>query len=723
MKLKIINNFISAKTSLYLIIITYGISSICTQFIILREFLNVFEGNELIISIFISNWLLLTGIGAYLGRIWDKIKKADIILLILLILILIIPYLQILLVRFTYRIILLPGEAASLFTTFTYSFLILSIYCILHGSLFPLYCKLYTKINNNEKTFIGSLYFFDNIGDITGGFLYSFLFIFIFTNYQSLLVPTFFCILVIFIFILKDKKVAYLSFVSIILLIFLFTGLKFLSKFDSFTLKFLYPDQKIIEYKETRYGRLVLTETNGQYNFYENNVFLFSTFQPAENEEVVHFSACQCKQLKSILLIGGGISGTINELLKYKPDIIDYLELDYNIINFARKYSLFIKHPEVSIRHFDGRLYLKNTGKKYDLIIVDLPDPLSIQLNRFYTLDFFELIKERLNDQGVFSFSISSNENYLNEYQVANDSSLKLMLNKLFKNILIIPGNINFFIASDSQLSYDIDELLNKKNISTKYVNKYYLESMLSEFRINFLRKSLKDKAQINYDFKPYIFFNSIKNWMLEFGGINNFFIILLLFLFIIVLLLQDRVSFILLTTGFSQAVIQILILLGFQIIIGYLYYTLNILITFFMIGLAIGSYTANRIRYDPKKLIILAELYILFIVIFFLIYILLIKIISNEIVINFSFFIISLLISLPVGFQFSICAKLAKGSNTKAGAKLYSSDLLGAYFGTLLTGILLIPLFGFIKVILIVFLIKIFSFIISLTINQNVKK
>jgi spermidine synthase len=523
------------------------------------------------------------------------------------------------------------------------------------------------------------------------------------------------CIIVVLLFFLKGKKNFFLIFLS---LLFIFIGLKFFNKIDVYTLGFLYPEQNIVAYKETRYGRLVLTETNDQFNFYENNTFLSSTFQPIENEEVVHFSASQCEQLKSVLLIGGGISGTLNELLKYDPDFINYIELDHNIINLAYKYSLFKKHPKINIYNSDGRLYLKKTEKKFDLIIVDLPDPLNIQLNRFYTMEFFNLVKRRLNKNGVFSFSISSNENYLNEYQIANNSSLRIILKKYFKNILIIPGNINFFIASDKELSYEIDKLIIQKNISTQYVNKYYLDSRLSEQKIDFLKKALKDKAQINHDFRPFIFFNSIKNWLLEFGKINKLIIILLISILIIIIFLQSKASFIILSTGFSQAVIQILILLGFQIIVGYLYYALGILISFFILGMAIGSYIANKINYNSKKLILIAELYILFIILFFLLYIFLIKDLNNIIIINFSFLFISLLISVPVGFQFPICAKLEKGSNTIIGAKLYSSDLLGAYFGTLLTGILFVPVLGYFNVIILIFIIKIISFIVSFTID-----
>ena len=52
-----------------------GISSIITQIILIREFLSVFYGNELILGIILANWLLLTGLGAYLGKFSEKMQQ------------------------------------------------------------------------------------------------------------------------------------------------------------------------------------------------------------------------------------------------------------------------------------------------------------------------------------------------------------------------------------------------------------------------------------------------------------------------------------------------------------------------------------------------------------------------------------------------------------------------------------------------------------------------
>ena len=46
-----------------------GFSSLYTQVFLLREFLSIFNGNELVLGIVLANWMLLTGTGAYLGKI------------------------------------------------------------------------------------------------------------------------------------------------------------------------------------------------------------------------------------------------------------------------------------------------------------------------------------------------------------------------------------------------------------------------------------------------------------------------------------------------------------------------------------------------------------------------------------------------------------------------------------------------------------------------------
>ena len=45
-----------------------GMTALATQIILLREFVSVFQGNELVIGVVLAGWMMLTGAGAFLGR-------------------------------------------------------------------------------------------------------------------------------------------------------------------------------------------------------------------------------------------------------------------------------------------------------------------------------------------------------------------------------------------------------------------------------------------------------------------------------------------------------------------------------------------------------------------------------------------------------------------------------------------------------------------------------
>ena len=67
----------SAKLHLrgFIPLVLLGFTSIMTQIVLLREFLTVFQGNELIIGVILSVWMTLTGIGAMTGRYSDRIRN------------------------------------------------------------------------------------------------------------------------------------------------------------------------------------------------------------------------------------------------------------------------------------------------------------------------------------------------------------------------------------------------------------------------------------------------------------------------------------------------------------------------------------------------------------------------------------------------------------------------------------------------------------------------
>ncbi|HSH50158.1 MAG TPA: hypothetical protein VK982_00385, partial [Bacteroidales bacterium] len=84
-------------------ILLLGFITFITQIILLREFLTFFNGNELVIGIILANWMLLTGLGAYIGRFFKKHLNRQKIIFSLLSVLIFIPSITVFLLHFLWN--------------------------------------------------------------------------------------------------------------------------------------------------------------------------------------------------------------------------------------------------------------------------------------------------------------------------------------------------------------------------------------------------------------------------------------------------------------------------------------------------------------------------------------------------------------------------------------------------------------------------------------------
>ena len=198
-----------------------------------------------------------------------------------------------------------------------------------------------------------------------------------------------------------------------------------------------------------------MVETEGSRSVYENGVVLFNVPDPAAAEEAVHYALLEHPSPRSLLLIGGGINGSIVQALRHPSlERVDYVELDpghsgpgAGLLSgpVARPSDA---DPRVRVHVTDGRLFLKTTPSRFDVVIVNLPDPHNAQLNRFYTVEFFGEVSRRLAPTGVFSFQLRSSENYIGPELGAFLRSIHKSLRAVFPEVTAIPGEtVHFFAA------------------------------------------------------------------------------------------------------------------------------------------------------------------------------------------------------------------------------------------------------------------------------------
>ena len=497
---------ITKETGLFYAVIALGFSSVVTQIIYIREFLNVFYGNELIFGIILASWMILTAAGAYLGKFSKRIKRRERYMVVLQIFSAVLPLFTVFMLRWLRNIIFPVGTMLNIPDGILISLTFLAPYCIISGFLFTFFCiSLSEKLNDNQ---VSRVYYYDTIGSIIGGFIFNFILVFLLNSLQSLYILLFVNLSAgLFISIIYKRRKA------IILLVTLIVGFLVLTlnyDLEKYTKERQFKDQQLVYYKDTPYGNLVVTRSGEQLNFFENSMLLFSTENVTDNEEAVHYGMLQHNHPKKVLLISGGINGLANEIIKYPVDSIDYVEINPALIELGKKYTKNLQSPKIHIWNEDARFFIKRTNRKYDVAVIALPEPTTAQLNRFYTLEFFSELKRTLNSDAVISFGLLTSDDYVSHEAKSINSVMYNTLHKVFKNILIIPGERNYFIASDAPLSDDIIRLVDKRGINNFYVNSYYLDFDDMHERMVYIMKNIDKDSELNRDFRPVIYYHQL---------------------------------------------------------------------------------------------------------------------------------------------------------------------------------------------------------------------
>ena len=662
-------------------VIGTGITTVTTQLLTVREFLTQFHGNEITISLVLFGWLLLTGLGSFAAKV---VKSSSLAIYSLLIFIIAIwPLIQMIGIRGLRDIMFTHGISPGFSSILVYIFMSISPYCILTGFILPHSLNVLRKNGFVFET--GPLYLTDNIGDITGGFLFSFILVYWFKTFATIAITSVFLIITALLLFFFLKR--YLVFFSVIIAtgIFLFYALD--DELEIRTLNSQYGH--IIEYKESAYGRVIVTREGGQKTVWESGLPLYSDENIVTSEELIHYPMCQLEEVENVLLVSGGLGETLDEMSKYHPGSVDYVELDPVLTQEGVRLGIITERPFIEVLNKDGREHIRTTRKKYDAIIIALPDPDTFQLNRFFTSEFFSLAKRVLREKGVLSMGFDYSQNYLGETRKKKFSTVFITARQYFKNVLIIPGEKAYFLCSDGELKRDIPRRLESKGIATTYIGPFFSGNISSE-KISAINEAIHRDESVNTDFNPRLMGIVFQEWFEKYGGFSKYYLLILPVLMLGSLILMRREQYVVFSTGVASMGAEMLVIFSFQIIYGYIYREIGAIVTVFLLGLLPGAAMGNkRVGGESRQLVITELLLLLMLLVFFL------WVQWHERITHRLFFLsYCFIFSFISGYQFPVAARMI-GEKKNPAAVLFSSDLLGASMGTIITGALMIPLFG----------------------------
>ncbi len=672
-------------------IFSLGVSAVITQLVLMREMLAAFSGNELVLGIILGNWMLLTGLGAWLGRATNKLRDPVAAIFFALLLLAFIPLAQIVALRELRDVVFIRGSLVGITGTIAASFALLAPYCLISGVLLTLACRVFVERGGPDG--IGHVYFADSAGSIAGGVLFSFALVRWLDHFASLCVPAVLMLAAagVLAFYFRRRILHGIFVVAAIAFVVLISFFHF----DAISTNRQFAGQDVVFRGNSPYGRLVVTEDSGQLNFIENGVPMFSTRNEAHVEETIHYAMAQRPGAKNVLLISGGVSGTAREILKYPVARVTYVELDPLIVEAGKKFlPESIDDPRIRVVMNDGRLFVKQTAEKFDVVIVDVPDPSTSQINRFYTSEFFGEVKNVLTKNGVLSFALGQYASYVSRQLAQVLASAHATLRENFRHELIIPGGRIYFLASDGDLTSDIATRIEKSGVTTKWVRRSYLGAMLAPDRIADLSRAAQQPAPVNRDFSPVLYFYHLVYWTSQFRTRLAIPAVLLAIALVFYIVRLRSAPFAIFASGFAASALEVVLLLGFQILCGSLYRQLGVIVTMFMLGLAAGALFSNRGKSMDDRLR-LAKLAIAIAAFSAVLPFALhgLQHVGSLIAIKSAVSFLTLVLGIFVGMEFPLASRIEHDSAT--ASRLYAADFIGGFLGALLPGALIIPIFG----------------------------
>jgi len=115
-------------------------------------------------------------------------------------------------------------------------------------------------------------------------------------------------------------------------------------------------------------------------------------------------------EIENALVIGGGAYSIPKALLYENPDsIIDVVEIEPSLFELSKEYFDVKESPNLNNYTEDGRRFLRDSEKEYDLIFSDVYYSLFSIPSHFTTKEFFEIAKEKLSEEGIFVANLIGN--------------------------------------------------------------------------------------------------------------------------------------------------------------------------------------------------------------------------------------------------------------------------------------------------------------------------
>lgn len=715
-----------------------GLAAAAGQIQVLRELLVLFYGNELSAGLILACWLLCTAAGSgAAGRFRHKGAISAKTLLFgfcLLSLALPLTIAWIRAARFVWSVP--PGSMISPGSMILIALSSTAPFCILSGAAFAIAWNLASDLSVQDENGAMPVYLAEAAGSGAGGIIFYFVLLPHFPALQGCILLCFLLLsaaAVVLIGRTAPGRIAAFVVILVLLLGAVFYG--YSEELDQRT-RLLQWGKNFVASRDTPYQNLALLQNADQFTLFSNGLWTHSVPDPQTAEQTAQLPLLEHPSPKKVLAIGDFSPEVLAQLENNVGlERIDCVRPDWEFVAFEAEalpaaFTKSLTDPRLHLIYMDPNRFSMTASRDYDVIILRVGEPVNAATNRFYTVEFFTRIKGLLAPGGLLSFTAPAAPNIVGPREAALLQSLHRTLKAVFPSVLVFSGDAAYFFASDGSypLTSDPDVLSSRiaeRGLDLHYIRDFYLADCLNPFRLAYLDSVLDGTGNsgINRDFEPVCYLYALGFWGAQVhpalgrlfaylsGAERNlqlagFFLIF----FALPLLLRTglgsnaAVVFNSGVCGAALILLEIILILVFQVLSGSMYEQLALIISVVMAGLAAGGALGRKA--ESRGTNALRGLF--FVQTGF-------AALAGSILVMLTLFekfpaagpgagpvlIVSLILACMAGmlggmqFSLAVSATTKNPGNRSAGTLLYAADLTGAALGAISGSLFLIPVLG----------------------------
>jgi len=430
----------------------------------------------------------------------------------------------------------------------------------------------------------------------------------------------------------------------------------------------------------SQYQQILIGEKEGQKNYFLNGQLAFTDKESFENKKLISLINPFVSKPQKILIIAS--PALANEVKKIFPQSeVVFLEIDQKLLGLEKE----ILEKKIISLNADPRKFLVEDDKFWDLIIFSPGNPQTLLANRYFTLECFKAVKNRLAPSGIFVLLFYLPTDYQSEEAGKFAGSIYQTLEEAFPNLKILAPEDQFlFLASKKKFE------IFQENINSAFSDYFWYQ--FKNPQVKKIAEKLKTTpAKINRDFSPAAFFYSQLFWQTIFSfkipRLVSKFVSFLPFLVVggwIILFLKSRKNFRLgllaASSSFILLSLEILLVFLFQIKIGYLYHQISLIFASVLLGMSTGVALIENWKLEIENL--------------FLYYFLIFGVLFLLGKYPIFWFLTAFFLGLVGGGIFAKVNRQYLKTNKNPGY-IYAFDLFGGVFGAILTSSFLFPILG----------------------------